>query len=185
MRIFSAFITIFLFAFSIQNSQAQIQIGAHGAYAISTPKVEGDKNTWGGGLQARYFITPQFAAGVGVNLLSQKVDFAGVDVKTSILPITAMAEYFFTEEGIRPYAGVKTGIYVQSVSALGSKESESVFGVAPKIGLQVPIVDNLALFAEGEYNFMFNKKEYVDQGADKTERYIQLNLGVVYTLNFK
>lgn len=189
MKFFARVIALFLISVSVQKVQAQLQVGVHGAYAIPTPKEEGVKNSFGGGIQARYFISPNLAAGLEASLLSSKYTqdygwLGSYTYKSRSIPITPKIEYFFMDGPLRPYAGLKAGLYLANVSAEGESESESFFGFAPKVGLQYKLPQNLAVFLEGDYNFVLSKKAARDLGADTFgSKFVQLNLGLAYTLD--
>ncbi len=189
MKIFTRVVAFVFILMSVQNVQAQLQVGLHGAYGIPTPKEEGVKNSFGGGIQARYFISPNLAAGLEASLLSSKYseDYGWLGkytVKVRSIPITPKVEYFFLDGPIRPYAGLKAGLYLANVSVEGKSESESSFGFAPKVGVQYKLPQNLAVFLEGDYNLILSKKAARDLGADTFgSKFVQLNLGLAYTLD--
>ena len=188
MTFFSKVVVLFIFLVSVQQVQAQLQIGVHGASAIPIPKEEGSKNSYGGGIQARYFLSSNLAVGLEASLLSAKTTldygWAGTyKVKEQIFPITPKVEYFFTDGPLRPYAGLKAGLYLVKVSVNEESESESFFGFAPKVGVQYKLPQNLAVFLEGDYNLLINKKEFRDLGGDTFGKFLQFNLGIAYTLD--
>ncbi|PKK35728.1 hypothetical protein BWI96_15600 [Siphonobacter sp. SORGH_AS_0500] len=105
-------------------------------------------------------------------------------VKERLIPFTPKIEYFFIDGPLRPYVGLKAGLYLASVSVNKQSESESFFGFAPKMGVQYKLPQNLAVFLEGDYNLLLNKKGARDLGGDTFgSKFIQFNLGIAYTLD--
>jgi len=179
--------------FAVASSQAQIQVGAHGIYN----KLLGDAGEdapagFGGGVQARYFVSPKFAVGLGVDYIahSDEEEFFGVTVKSTatIMPITLNASYFFTEEGFRPYAGLNLGMYSLggSVEVAGEKEdaeTQTKFGLAPMVGAQYMFNEMVGLDLNVRYHYIMNKDE--DAGVADNTTAFGVNLGLVFNFGGK
>ncbi|OZI08373.1 hypothetical protein BWI93_09665 [Siphonobacter sp. BAB-5385] len=194
MKFFITGFCILLFSFVFSPVQGQIQAGVYGSASIHAKPYDNYKSKIGFGLQSRYFLNPHFAVGVSVDRLSQTFRVQTLDNnhqvviegkgKTQLTPVTATAEYFFTTQGVRPYVGIKTGVYLtkgsgsyrDTASEIFSNFKSSSFGIAPKVGFQMPLSSNFAFFLEGEYDYIFPK------GAGIARKYFQANFGIVYSI---
>lgn len=175
--------------------QGQVQVGVHGSYQIRTPKNPAFEPMWGFGVQARYFVNSKFAVGVTATRFARKDRLIPVTpdpllrseeyLKYRLIPVTVSAEYFFTVQRIRPYIGMKVGSHFRKISDPSTSITDTFWGLTPKIGLQIPIQQDISLFAESEYNILLQKKKYIDTGFARTERYLQFNAGLLYVFGKK
>lgn len=194
MKFFITGFCILLFSFVFSPVQGQIQAGVYGSYEIKTPKDPAFEPMWGFGLQARYFVNSKFAVGVTATRFARKeILIPGQPdpsvpeeyIRYVLTPVTATAEYFLTEKGVKPYVGLKVGAHFRKIDTRYAKDTDSFFGLSPKLGLQIPIQQDISLFVESEYNVLLQKKKYIDIGLARTERYLQFNAGLVYIFGKK
>lgn len=89
-----------------------------------------------------------------------------------ISPITGTFEYRFMTDGFMPYAGAGLGMYRIGFRYDGESESDSYFGVAPTVGADYGLSDNLFLNANFKYNVIFTE--------DESSSAIGLNAGIRY-----
>lgn len=125
----------------------------------------------GGGANVKYFvIKDRLALGGGIQYYGRTSagTFFGADyeLSTYVLPIHTLAEYYFSKSDnmLRPYLGADIGVYMFGVSgAINGAEFEPdpdlYFGLAPKIGIQLNISQQLGAFGELGYNIVFNKED--------------------------
>ncbi len=157
--------------------------GAH----LGFSKLNGDLS--GGGLNwildARYFITDNFTAGVEYNSSVMK---AGGDLLSGWYggkQFLVKADYFLGSKKVKPYAGL--GLGFASVETpevtVGTKVYPAVkrsgFGLSPRLGL---MLGNFAL----EFQYNIAGKTPIETGVDQADKkfnFITFNLGYVYTLD--
>ncbi|MBC7893557.1 MAG: outer membrane beta-barrel protein [Sphingobacteriaceae bacterium] len=161
------------------NANAQIQLGLSGAHF--SPTENGAKFSdgyWGGGVTGRYFVVPKFAVGLNGRYFARSESGFTINV----IPVTAQAEFFFTEGKVRPYVGAEAGLYIfkAKFELLGVSEStsESNFGLAPKAGIQFMFTEKIGLDLNAGYHLIFPKK---DQG-DETLKTLILGAGLVFNV---
>jgi outer membrane protein W len=185
------FLTIALlataFIVTTQKAAAQFSLGVHGSYFV--PDAKGADGKFGAGVQAKVFLGQQFAIGAGVKSIGEKSSGTGYEFTNSIVPVTGMAEYYFSTGAIRPYLGAEAGVFFSTLKSeiLGvtTKNTTSNFGVAPKFGLAIPI-GNLGIFAEGSYNFIFDKEDASGNGSptnanfDSSSKFFMVNAGLTF-----
>ncbi|GAB4044936.1 OmpW family outer membrane protein [Spirosoma jeollabukense] len=171
------------------QAQAQFQVNVNGNYLAPTESGSSfSDGLWGGGVTLRYFVSPKLAVGLNGRYFT-KTNSASFDpgtggglVKASlnILMVTGQAEYFFSESALRPYVGVEAGLYRAGASleissgaqGLKSSDSDSNFGVAPKVGLQYAISPAFGLNADAGYHLIF--------GDGSTGKWLLLGAGVYF-----
>lgn len=182
---------ICLLTLTTQSAFAQFSVGINGSAAFSD--VKNSDTFYGGGLNAKIFPSSKLAIGVGVKAFGEKYDFSvanqNFQYTSSIIPITAMLDYYLSDGFLRPYVGVDAGVYatgyrIKFNGQESSKISSTNAGAAPKIGLMLAL-GNLGIFAEGAYNFIFgNKDGSVNLGGvnnisfDNTSKFFTVNVGV-------
>lgn len=177
-----AFLTLVaLFFIAVNESKAQVAIGAQ--VGISLPMGDfGDAYNlgFGGGLQGSYFVSPKFAVGANISYhtFGAKNLPSGINITSTILGFAPSVQYFFTEEGFRPYIGTDLGYYSlgSSVSGLGTSGSASkgYFGIAPQAGFLYDFSSNLALNVNLKYNLVLSDPTNIGS--------LPLNVGILYTL---
>jgi len=170
-----------------QKATAQFSLGIHGSYFA--PDAKDAKGLYGGGLQAKVFVTEQFAVGVGVKSIQEEFKGTGYEFTNTIIPVTGMLEYYLTTGVVRPYIGAEAGVFTSKVKGnvlgVSSESSSSKFGAAPKFGIAIPI-GNLGIFAEGTYNFIFDNKNGNDNGSptnadfSTSSKFFMVNAGLTF-----
>jgi outer membrane protein W len=174
------------------QAQAQFQVNLNGNYLVPTESgASFSDGLWGGGVTLRYFVNPNLAIGVNGRYFTKSNSASfdpgggfGASLKASInlLMVTGQAEYFFSESALRPYVGLEAGLYraAANVEITGggqtvkSSDSDSQFGLAPKVGLQYAISPALGVNADAGYHIVF--------GNGDTGKSLLLGAGVYFVL---
>lgn len=118
----------------------------------------GDGYNMGIGLNfsGKYFVTEDVAFGLNLGYHHFGTDWD--DISSSMMPITALVEYYLSEEPMRPYLGIDLGAYnfglKWKIGNIEMKDSELYFGFAPKAGIAYQISDNLAVTGELKWNYV-------------------------------
>lgn len=78
----------------------------------------------------------------------------------NFVPVMLNAHYYMGEKGkIRPYAGLSAGGYWVSqelqIGILNIKNDSWEWGVAPEVGIIVPVQRDLAILVAAKYNYLF------------------------------
>ena len=172
---------------SVFNSQAQMQVGAFGTYnKLLGDAGDGAPAGFGGGVDFKYFVSKKFALGANLGYIShsQEEEFFGIKTKvtTTILPITVNAQYFFTEEGFRPYAGMGLGLYglggsLEVAGASEDFETQNEFGLAPHVGAQYFFNESVGLDLNLKYHYIMTEEEATTAFG--------VNLGLVFQFGGK
>lgn len=185
---------------SVITSSAQIAIGLTGGLGLpmgdmSNKDKERLGSGFGGGLNGRYFLNDNMAVGVNLSYFSFSVNDvpSGITATYSNLPITAAFDYYFMDEGFKPYAGLEAG-FINSfykVSGGGAELSYSKGGflVAPVIGFAYGINDNIDLMLNAKYMYgMTAGTQDVDVSGVKVKAesydatFLNVNLGLAYRI---
>lgn len=181
-----------LFVFTTQ-SQAQVRVGA--TLGAGVPLGDfGDfaKTGFGGSAHVKYFLSEQFALGLNIGYYS----FGGEDIEvtlpfigtttiegatTNIIPVTVAAEYYFTSEGFKPYAGLDLGLYFSGSDAEDA-EGESNFGIAPTLGFSYGLNESIDLNVNAKYNMIFGEDA---AGETATNAFLGINAGILFNIGGK
>lgn len=156
-------------------------------------------STRGWSLEGRGMINQQLSIGgyIGYQGFYEKVprqtyfqDNTAIDAVTwryfLTLPIQANAHYYFTTDGIRPFAGVGIGTYYTEqeiqFSNLLVSEKKWNFGFSPEIGILIP-------FGISDWSAMINAKyHYAIYNTSKFDAnnigYWNVGIGITYTPYF-
>jgi len=144
-------ILLAIFAVSIVfTSNAQFKIGANLNVAFPTGNMSNGVGIGvGGTITGLYEFSKSFSAGVQTGYISfAQKNNSGVTY--SIIPITAVGKYYFSESNFKPYIGTDLGFYLSKASAsvLGYSISASTtdFGVAPTIGFEYVLSGNIQIY---------------------------------------
>lgn len=160
------------------NAQLQLGLSAN-HYSFLEEGVKFSDGFWGGGITARYFVSPKFAVGLNGRYFTRSESSQGLSVSINVIPVTGQAEFFFTEGKVRPYVGAEAGVHVAiaKISVLGESESDSDsnLAVAPKAGIQFMFTDKIGLDLNAGYHLVFPK----DSGGE-TAKALILGAGVVF-----
>ena len=106
---------------------------------------------------------------------SEYVDLS--DYSFTIMPMTLGVRYNFTTSGLQPYLGVETGFFLADISGGDADvDSETEFGIIPKVGIRYPLKPGLDLDVNLKYNVI------MPEGSDENMTYVGINVGVAYTI---
>ncbi len=186
------FAKIILFIFIISAtvfSQGLININ----YQITYPQGETadyiDKVSFRGvGLEWNRFLTKNLAAGISLNwnvfnqVATETADLedgnvTGTQNRTiNSFPFLATAQYFLgNKRSLRPYLGVGAGAYLikqrLGIGIYTFEESNWHFGVAPEVGVQIPLEYETMIMIAVKYNYAFETKE-------QSHSYLGLHIGI-------
>ncbi len=170
------FFTAVIALMVVISANAQIKVGA--CLNVGMPMGDfADGSGLGVGLTAygKYMVTDKVAVGaqIGAIRFGEK-DNNGV--KTTIMPITGLVNYYFLTNKFMPYVGADLGIYsVKSeVSILNTTYSDtnSKIGLAPVIGMEYGISGNMYFDGNLKYNTIFA------EGGSLS--FLGINLGLVF-----
>lgn len=160
--------------------------------------------SWSGfGLDFRYTVKKNATVGfvTGWNSFYEQVsgttqfegDPPGAITATSnryinFVPVMLNGHYYFGERGkIRPYAGLAAGgYYVNQEMQVGIATFQNdswEWGVAPELGVVIPVQRGLGIILAGKYNFIFTK-ETVFEGTqlekEITNGYWGIQVGIAW-----
>jgi hypothetical protein len=91
--------------------------------------------------------------GLATGLHQFKGDAAGA-ADIDIIPLHAALKYNFSLTGIQPYVGGEGGL-----SIVSNGDSETKFGVVPRIGLRIPLAEGIDLDLNLKYNVVFQDSD--------------------------
>lgn len=199
---------------SVFTSNAQISIGLTGGFGTAMDLAKplggnGDKlaseNGFGGGITGRYWLNDNMAVGINANYFSFKTKDvpSGVTSSYSVLPISLAFDYYFMNDGFKPFAGLEAGYMIGSWIAKydanyagnGNPAFESSFKnnglfVAPVVGAAYGINDNFDIILNAKYMLGLNggKQDlsYSISGFPSMQidieasSFVNVNLGVSY-----
>lgn len=173
--------TIFLVSLFVlgNNAQAQIALGANVGVAVPLGTF-GDACTlgFGGGVSGHYFVSPNLSIGANISYTSFGYkDVGGVkfDGSFNILGFAPTINYYFTEEGFRPYVGTDLGYYNLSQSFGSGSISKGYIGLAPTVGFLYGFSDNLSLNVNLKYGIVLSDPNSLS--------YLPVNVGILYTIS--
>ncbi|MFY7732275.1 MAG: OmpW family outer membrane protein [Bacteroidia bacterium] len=185
---------------SVFTSNAQIAIGLTGGMGLPMGDMSNkDKGSlgsgFGGGLTGRYFLNDNMAVGVNISYFSFTVNDvpSGVTASYNNMPITAAFDYYFMDEGFKPYAGLEAGFinasYKTSANSTDINFSKGGLLVAPVVGFAYGINDNIDLMLNAKYMYgMTSGKQDVTVSGTSVSvdtydaTFLNFNLGVSYKL---
>lgn len=107
---------------------------------------------------------------------------------TNFVPVMMNAHYYMGKKGeIRPYAGLSAGGYWVTqelqVGIATFKNDSWEWGVAPELGVIIPVQRSLGIIVAGKYNFLFTK-ETVFEGTqlekELTNGYWGIQVGIAW-----
>jgi outer membrane protein W len=183
-KTFLAFLAIITLSFlAINESKAQMALGANLGASLPLGTFGDVYNLGlGGGVQGSYFLSPKFAVGLNISYYTfgAKNLPSGVSANYGILGFAPSAQYFFTEEGFRPYVGADLGYYSLSISGTGlggASISKGYVGVTPQVGFLYDFTSNLALNVNIKYNLVLSDPSSLAS--------LPVNVGILYTLGKK
>lgn len=159
---------------------AQFKIGANLNVGIPT----GDMSNYvgvgvGGTVTGLYSFTDHFAAGVQTGYLNfTEKDNSGITF--SVIPVTAVAKYYFSASDFKPYVSADLGLYAQKAKSsaymygytVTASATETDFGFAPALGFEYLLSKQISLDANAKYT------NICASGSATT--YFGINIGFVY-----
>ncbi|MDQ6479882.1 outer membrane beta-barrel protein [Dyadobacter sp. LHD-138] len=170
------FLLTFLFS---ENVSAQSSLTLLGTYG-STNQNDISKGIFGGGTQYRYFVKPNIAVGLSAKYLvenfSNQLSLKTIRGRATNVPVNLMAEYYFKTKGIQPYAGLEAGINIQKIEGYNIIIDKSAVnpGLAPKVGVLLPIGRRLGFMVEAAYNVTFGSDNAVHMDPTKPDNDLYL-----------
>ncbi|MFO8232561.1 MAG: outer membrane beta-barrel protein [Longimonas sp.] len=168
-------VSLLLFvAMSPDDGTAQTRSWQHQLYFNGGPQfVTGDAADayqTGLALEGGYYYraTNTFFVGVagGYHQFKGEGNVSDID----IIPLHLAAKYNFSLTGVQPYIGMEGGPYIVS-----NGESSTDFGLAPRLGVRIPLSSGFDLDLNVKYNMIFQDND------DFT--YVGLNGGPAYIPN--
>jgi outer membrane protein W len=188
------------------SATAQISVGLTGGMGLPmgdmADKAKMDLGSgFGGGLTGRYFLNDNMAVGLNLSYFSFAVNNipSGATASYSNMPITAAFDYYFMDEGIKPYAGIEAGFLYSSIksttsilgTAFEATGSKSGLLIAPVVGVAYGVNDALDIMINAKYMYgMTSGKMDVTTtsgGQSQTNSidwydatFVNINLGVSY-----
>jgi len=103
-------------------------------------------------IDVAYYYRASNAGFVGLATgLHQFKGDAAAAADIDIIPLHAALKYNFSLTGIQPYVGGQGGL-----SIVNNGDSETKFGVAPRLGLRIPLAEGIDLDLNLTYNVIFD-----------------------------
>lgn len=198
------------------SANAQISLGLTGGFATgmdlanpisgsSDPKKLMSDNGFGGGLTGRYWLNDKMAVGLNVSYFSFGVKDvpSGITSSYSIMPISLAFDYYFMDEGFKPFAGLEVGYlscswlakYPADYKGAGNSAFDVSYAnnglfLAPVVGAAYGLNDNFDIILNAKYVLGLNggkqDLKYSLSGipSDKIDAiassFVNINLGVSY-----
>ena len=172
------------------KSFSQSSITLMGTYG-NTNQSNISEGIYGGGVQYRYFVRPNVAVGISgkylMEELKRELSAKTIRGKAINIPINLMAEYYFKTQGIRPYAGIEAGLNILKIEGYNIIMDQTVLrpGVAPKIGIVLPLGKRLSFMAEASYQVVIGSANslLMDPLRPDNPRYEVKNSNQAVTVN--
>jgi opacity protein-like surface antigen len=99
------------------------------------------------------------------------------DLSLTIMPVTLGIRYNFTTSGLQPYIGAEAGFFLVDISGRDADvDSETEFGIIPKVGIRYPLSPGLDLDVNLKYNVI------MPEDSDENMTYVGINIGVADTI---
>ena len=158
------YIKLFVFAaimIASTNVNAQISVSANlGLLSNTAAESEG---TLGLNLEVKYDISDALRVGASAGYYSKSDELNGIKVSSNTMPICGLVEYSFSDGKVSPYAGANFGLYKFGERLGGSYKylnvSSGYFGLAPVVGANYSLSDNLAINANAKYHYVITEGE--------------------------
>ena len=193
----------------IFESRAQIIVGLNTCVGIPTLDL-GDKYKmnlgygYGAGINIRYAVEKRISVGINVNyiLFTQNNLKAGETGNVIILPVTSTLNYYFMQNGIKPFVGIELGLinnytkFYKIYPGVNVESTGFISGLlfAPVVGFNIAIADDLDASLSAKYFYGMtdgkqNMKTTINGSTtDMSYNYINttfigLNLGIAYKLH--
>ncbi|MFN6943806.1 MAG: hypothetical protein ACK4ND_02590 [Cytophagaceae bacterium] len=150
-----------LFLLVSSTGKAQVSLGFTGSFNLPVGAL-GDmyRSGVGGTTTIKLMISEDMAIGANLGYHYYAVQGAFQTFSNSFMPITALLEYYFSDDDIRPYAGIDIGAYnyrvAQRFGGQTFSDSRILFGFAPNVGALIALSDGLDLNLNVKYNYIFH-----------------------------
>lgn len=174
-------------AFFVATSlSAQINVGAN--FLLNLPQGNWNDPAFvgtavGGGLEVNYMLMDNLSVGLEFGYSSFAENDGSLTTVTQI-PISLKGEYYFMEDGLRPFAGLGFGYYLIATNFDGEKLADlNGIGLSPRVGAAYAISDALDVALNVNYNLLFGQK--VDGEGDTIDdafNSLGIGIGVRYAL---
>jgi hypothetical protein len=206
---------------TVFTSNAQISIGVTGGFGTAMDLVKpinrftrnlASENGFSVGITGRYWLNKKMSTGINISYFSFDVKkFWGVNIPNSVTssysvtPISLAFDYYFMDEGFKPFAGLEVGYMMCSWSTKFDANAEGTgepafktsmknngLFLAPVIGAAYGVNDKFDIILNTKYLFGINggKQEWIiskDFSPDESEQidaiassFVNVNLGVSY-----
>ncbi len=150
--IFLAFIMAGLF---VTNAHAQVSVGAN--FGMYKTAVENADPVYGFNIAGKYNFTDNLRAGINLGYYFKTTEILGTKITSYTMPVAAGVEYVFLSSDFSPFAGLDVGLYNYGARSKNSSSSKSYFGVAPIVGVEYKLADNLLLTGNFKYHLLLNE----------------------------
>ena len=185
--VFSLILISLLVSFKSFSQSSVTLMGTYG----TTNQSNISEGIYGGGVQYRYFVRPNVAVGISgkylMEELKRELSAKTIRGKAVNIPINLMAEYYFKTQGIRPYAGIEAGLNILKIEGYNIVMDQTVLrpGVAPKIGIVLPLGKRLSFMAEASYQVVIGSANslLMDPLRPDNPRYEVKNSNQAVTVN--
>jgi len=172
------------------KSFSQSSVTLMGTYG-TTNQSNISEGIYGGGVQYRYFVRPNVAVGISgkylMEELKRELSAKTIRGKAVNIPINLTAEYYFKTQGIRPYAGIEAGLNILKIEGYNILMDQTLLrpGVAPKIGIVLPLGKRLSFMAEASYQVVIGSANslLMDPLRPDNPRYEVKNSNQAVTVN--
>jgi hypothetical protein len=180
-----------LMAFASISVKAQNSLGVTGTYAIATDDLaKGAENGYGATLHWRHHVDEYFSMGINAGYVTfankntdSKISPLIDGDKLNIIPVTAAFQVTFngmktsasSDSKLNPFIGLDLGWAYGNMKLV--TESKSFFVMAPQIGLDYAVNDQLVFLLSAKDNILVYNR-YV--GGTDILSYVGINLGVYY-----
>lgn len=185
-------ILIFIVIMMITSSFGQdlISLSYQTAVPMSSTSDYIEKTSFRGfGLEWRQFVQPDISAGIAFNWnvfhevrseLAERgnIQVSGTQNRTlNIFPLLATGQYYMGDRGTtRAYAGLGAGAFFVKnrldIGVFSFNDDSWHFGVAPEIGVEIPISLDTAGLISIKYNYAFKS------GDTEAQSYVGINFGI-------
>lgn len=160
---------------------AQINVGANFLVGLPSNNWNSDpqllSTAFGGGLEVNYSLSDDLTVGLEFGFSSYG-EFEESLFTVSQIPISLKAEYYFLEDGLRPFVGLGAGYYLMAINIDGDKFADvNGFGVSPRIGATYQVSDLVNLVLNVNYNLLFGQKAD-GEGDVIDEAYNSIGIGI-------
>lgn len=195
-------------AATIFTSNAQISFGLTGGMGLPMGDMSNkDKmnvaNGFGGGVFGRYLLNEKIAVGLNASYFSFTPNDipSGATATMSVIPVTAAVDYYFMEDGIKPYIGLELGMVnnsfkvTQTVSGVSAESTGSQTGLlfAPVLGVAYGVTDQIDISLNAKYMYGMTdgkidvKTTFAGSSTTVSQEwynttFVGINLGVSYKL---